>query len=170
MRSRVRWEICLALFLLSGVRSAAAAEPAPNLLLHWQLAADIDDLMLTEEAFIYRDGLVVFKNASNFRVFLQRGVAAPALLQELRDVLAANKVGVQEAEDCKAASFLPTSASFAGVLTWFGKAARQNRMVYASAGSDPEPCEEEVNRILLAANVFLGEVDYNDVVETPPEE
>lgn len=169
----------LALILLPEGRARAQTPTPASVLLRWQ--ENVEDvagsyLAYSCEYLIHRDGLTTVKclftsqpDGPFERVTYSRGTASPTALATLRKALTQNHIGLARAEGCHVPeTSLPTSATWAPVLTWFGKAGRQNRLVF----NDPfngDLCTPELLAVVEAVVVFVHhDLHLTDPVTTLP--
>lgn len=147
-------------------QSVRAASPG-GLLLRWQDHVEYE-LVSDSEALIYSDGLVIWKSMRSGEdlVTLSRGLADPLALARLKQALSDNRVGLLRANGCKPASNDPTGFHYTAVLTWFGKAGRQNRL---EINTNPVTiCSAEVNNVVFALDEFWRHITYVELVQTNP--
>lgn len=140
----------------------AIQDPVGGLLIRLQMHIEGDELSLLEY-FFYRDGLVITKSVVSGKPTYWRGTPAPGELEKLKALLNDNRVGTIVARNCKVPSPLPSSISFQGALTWFGRNGRQNYMTF---GGGDGFCPESL--ISLFLGVYDLDVIYTDVVATVP--
>ncbi len=141
--------------------AAAAQDPVRGLLIRLQMNMEGDDFTLLEH-FFYRDGLVITKSILGGNPRYLRGTLAPGELGKLKALLNENRVGTIVARDCKVPSPLPSSISFQGALTWFGRNGRQNYMTFGGGDLCPD------RLIILFLEIYDLDVLYTDTVTTVP--
>lgn len=158
--------LALLLVVAAATPTAAAGDGGPTgLLLRVRSTVELAGIGLAD-TLVYRDGLVVAARRDGAQVSFLRGAATAEQLAALHAALAANQVGRQRADHCDAGNLSPATGPYAMALTWFGRDARQVRLLLVSSGI--AECADEVQEIALAVQGFLAGVGFSDVTVTTP--
>lgn len=150
--------LCLA---LGPLRTAGPAVAAPldthQLLRFHSVVYDfVEGTTWDEELVLFRDGAVVDRLQVDGSVEYRHLRMPAAALAELRQTLAAERVGQLRADGCKIA-IGPNTADFRGTLTWFGKG-RRTVHLEVNDGARSEVCPEAVERLFLAVIAAFAEI------------